>query len=856
MTHRPFAHAHREALGVPRFVFALLLVGLGALSGCGDGSSNSSTSSAAPTLQSLVVSPTTPSAATGTYVQLTATGIYSDYTHADLTSQVTWTSSNTAIATITAGTGKALGVLAGTATLSASLQGRTATTSLTVSAASLVSIALTPPVPSLAAGTSQQFTAVGTFSDNTTQDLTPDITWSSSDLAIATVSSGGLGNALSAGRVTISAICKLATTCGTIMASTTLIVTPATLVSIAVTPPAPTIALGTSTTLTATGTYSDHSTQSLTSQVTWNSANPAVATLSNATGTAGAATPIAPGATIITASMGGLTSPQVLMTVTPATLVSIAVTPSASSMALGVSVMLTATGTYTDHSTQNVTSSVTWTSANPAVATVSNAAGSAGLATPVAVGPTTMMAMLGGVTSPAATFTVTPATLVSIAITPTGPSIAVHATEQFIATGTYTDQSTQLLTNSVTWASSAANIASISNATGSRGLATGLLDGTTSISALLGAVSSPPVTLTITLQPLTVLYSFHANPDVQSPSVGLIQATDGNFYGTSPSGGANNNGAVFMVTPAGVETVLYSFAGGNDGFQPMGALVLGTDGNLYGTTNNGGASGGSGTIFQITTAGVLTTLHTFFGGSDGVYPNSALIQGADGNFYGVTSGGGTHGDGIVFAMTPAGTETVLYSFAGGNDGRYPAAGLLQGVDGNFYGTTSHGGSSLEYGTVFKITPAGQETVLHAFTGVNDGNEPHSSLIQTADGTFYGTTMYGGLSNDGVVFEITPAGVETTLYAFTGLPTDGYFPGAALVQGTNGNFYGTTLYGGTANFGVVFELTPAGVETVLHMFENGTDGSGPQAPLIQATDGNFYGTTSSGGTVNLGTVFKF
>jgi uncharacterized repeat protein (TIGR03803 family) len=852
MTHRPFVHARHEALRVPRFIFALMLIGFGALSGCGDGSSNSSVSSTHPTLQSLVVTPTTSSAATGTYVQLVATGIYSDYTHADLTSQVTWTSSNTAIATIGAGTGKAFGVLAGTATLSATLQGQTASMSLTVSAASLISIAITPPVPSLAIGTSQQFTAVGTFSDTTTQDLTPDIDWSSTDAGIATVSSGGLGVALTAGRTTITATCKLSTTCGTIVARTTLIVTPATLVSIAVTPPVPTLALGTSTTLTATGTYSDRSTQNLTRQVDWNSTNPAVATLSNATGSAGVTTPIAPGATNITASMGGITSPQVLLTITPATLVSIAVTPSAPSIALGTSETLTATGTYTDHSTQNITGSVTWTSANPAVATISNAAGTNGLGTAVAVGSTVMTAVLGGVASPAAAFTVTPATLVSIAITPAGPSIAVHATEQFIATGTYSDHSTQLLANTVTWNSSALNVASISNAAGSKGLATGLLDGTTSINAQLGAVTSPPVTLTITLEPQSVLYSFSGNTDASGAATALIQATDGNFYGTSEAGGANGFGAVYEVTPAGVETVLYSFAGAADGQFPLGALVQGTDGAFYGSTAQGGAHN-MGTIFKITSAGIETVLYSFTGFADGGFPVSALIQGADGNFYGTGQFGGTGSSGVVYEITPAGVETVLYSFTGGSDGMYPSA-LLLGTDGNYYGSTYQGGTSNQ-GTVFRVTPAGLETVLHSFIGGADGSEPQSSLIQAADGNFYGTTLAGGAPGHGTAYAITPAGIETVLHAFAGGATDGAGPSVALIQGTDGNFYGTTPTGGTSNDGTVFEMTPTGVVTVLHSF-SGPDGINPQAALLQATDGNFYGTAAGGGTANQGIVFKF
>ncbi len=453
---------------------ALFLLGLVTLSGCQDRDWPASSQ-----LRSLEITPTNPSVAAGTSVQLTATGIYSDNSHADLTAQVSWVTSNTAVATVAASTGKALGVVPGTATLSASLHGLTATTRLTVTSATLVSVAITPPIASLAAGTSEQLTATGTFSDNTTQDLTADLTWASSDTTVATVSSSGLASTVGPGSATISVTCKVASTCGTLAGSATITVTPATLVAIAITPAAASIALGTSEPFTAIGTYSDNSTQNLTTQVTWNSATPAVATISNAAGSPGVATSLTTGTTLLTAVVGSVTSPPITLTVTPAMLLSIAITPATPSIALGTSQTFTATGTYSDNSTQTLTTEVTWDSATPAVASISNAAGSVGVGTSLTPGTTLVTAVLGGVTSAAVTLTVTPATLVSIAITPTGPSIPVAGTEQFIATGTYSDSSTQILTSSVTWASTAASLAPISNAAGSQGLATGLSVGPT-----------------------------------------------------------------------------------------------------------------------------------------------------------------------------------------------------------------------------------------------------------------------------------------------------------------------------------------------------------------------------------------
>ncbi len=465
-------HAMRGALFVPRSIASLMLLGLLTLSGCGgDGP-------ASPTLRSIQITPSNPSLAAGTSVQLAATAIYSNSTHADVTTQAAWSSSSTAIATVGAGTGNVLAVTAGMVTLTATLQGQSVTTTLTVTPASLVSVQITPPLPGIAAGTTQQFTATGTFSDNTTQNVTADMTWTSSDAAVATVNGSGLATGVSPGNVTISALCSNQSTCGSIGGSAPLSVTAATLTSIAITPAAPSIALGLNQQLTATGTYSDHSTQNLTGQVTWSSDTISVATTSNASATAGQATSVAVGTTHITATLGAVTSPAVTLTVTSASLVSISITPPTPVIAIGFNQQFTATGTYTDNSTQNVTTAVTWASANPAVASVSNAASSNGVATSLSVGTSNITATLGTVTSPAVPLTVTAATLTSIAITPATPSIALGLNQQFTATGTYTDNSTQDVTTAVTWTSSDPTAASVSNAASFNGLATSLSVGT------------------------------------------------------------------------------------------------------------------------------------------------------------------------------------------------------------------------------------------------------------------------------------------------------------------------------------------------------------------------------------------
>jgi uncharacterized repeat protein (TIGR03803 family) len=350
----------------------------------------------------------------------------------------------------------------------------------------------------------------------------------------------------------------------------------------------------------------------------------------------------------------------------------------------------------------------------------------------------------------------------------------------------------------------------------------------------------------------------------------LIQGKDGNLYGTTANGGRYGQGTFFRITPAGTETVLYSFVGGpGDGSNPEG-IIQGSDGNFYGATSGGGTGGcqyGCGTAFRITPDGAESVLYFFTGMNDGGSPNG-LIQGGDGNFYGSAAFGGVSsglcgrsGCGVVFRLTPAGEETVLYSFTGGTSDGAVAASLIQGSDGNFYGVTAYGGTA-NGGTVFKVTPSGTETVLHAFTGGSDGAAPQTPLLQGDDGNFYGTTPLGGSSSAGILFKVTPAGAETVLHAFAGSATDGAQPFTPVIQGTDGNLYGTTGAGGNADCaggcGVVFESTTAGTEAVRYSF-GPSPAAGPRAPqpssLIQGSDGNFYGTTTNGGQFGLGSFFK-
>jgi len=448
------------------------------------------------TLVSIEVSPAAPTIASGLTQQFTATGLYSDNSTQELTTQVTWASSNAAVATVSDAAGSnglATAAGAGSTTVSATSGGVTGDTVLTVIDATLVSIEVSPTDPSIAHGTTQEFTATGIYTDDSTHDLTAEVTWASSNEAVATVSndagSKGLATAAGAGSTTVSA------TSGGVTGDTTLTVTDATLVSIEVTPTDASIVNGLTQQFTATGVYTDASTQNLTTEVTWASSNEAVATVSNAADSNGLATAAGVGSTTVSATSGEVAG-DTMLTVTDATLVSIEVTPADASTADGTTQEFTATGVYTDASTQDLTMEVTWFSSDEAVATVSNADDSKGLATAVGAGSTTVSAISGEVTGDT-TLTVTDATLVSIEVTPADASIADGTTQEFTATGLYTDASTQDLTTEVTWFSSDEAVATVSNADDSKGLATAVGLGSATVSATSGDVSGD-TTLTVT----------------------------------------------------------------------------------------------------------------------------------------------------------------------------------------------------------------------------------------------------------------------------------------------------------------------------------------------------------------------
>ena len=386
------------------------------------------------------------------------------------------------------------------------------------------------------------------------------------------------------------------------------------------------------------------------------------------------------------------------------------------------------------------------------------------------------------------------------------------------------------------------------------------------------------------------------NADGRYPAGALVQATNGDLYGTAEVGGSGQGGGancqatcgtVFKITPGGKLTPLYSFCtqpNCTDGAYPVAGLAQATNGDLYGTTEMGGAND-DGTVFKITLGGKLTPVYSFCtqpNCTDGAGPSGALIQAADGSLYGTTEYGGANvngycgspgGCGTIFKITSSGTLTTVYSFcaqSGCADGAVPMAALVQGTDGDFYGTTSGGGAYGE-GTVFKMTAHGALTTLHSFCAggipCTDGADPTAGLIQATDGNFYGTTYAGGPgvcvingSTCGTVFRISATGALTTLYNFCSENgcVDGSYPYAGLVQATDGNLYGATYSGGKdavgTTGGTLFKITTAGALTTLHSFctQRGCPSAGPVAGLVQDTNGALYGTTANSGYA---TVFR-
>jgi uncharacterized repeat protein (TIGR03803 family) len=350
-------------------------------------------------------------------------------------------------------------------------------------------------------------------------------------------------------------------------------------------------------------------------------------------------------------------------------------------------------------------------------------------------------------------------------------------------------------------------------------------------------------------QTFTVVSDFDNGPNDPHWNA-TAQGRDGDMYSTTPQVWSGQSGDIFKITPGGTVTDLFTFDGTDGGYVSAG-LTLALDGNFYGAATQGGSSG-YGTVFKVTPGGAVTTLHTFTNGADGAYPSVAPIQGVEGNIYGAASScaGLPPGnvcipfdtDGSIYKITPEGAFSVLHTFSG-PDGINPCGRLVQGTDGDLYGTTNSGGTD-GVGTIFKISPSGSFTLLYSFDGTHGAHPLSNGLLQGYDGNFYGMASQGGSAGAGLLFKITPGGKLTIVYdlANSGCCSD---PVGGLVQATDGNFYGTTVFGGN-----VFRITPSGEFTDLADI-----GGSPQSAMMQHTNGILYSDNAIAGSADRGYFFS-
>jgi uncharacterized repeat protein (TIGR03803 family) len=373
------------------------------------------------------------------------------------------------------------------------------------------------------------------------------------------------------------------------------------------------------------------------------------------------------------------------------------------------------------------------------------------------------------------------------------------------------------------------------------------------------------MTLTAQAQTFNVIHNFGGS-DGANPLTGFTVDAARNMYGTTENGGASDAGAVFKLTASGNETVLYSFTGGpTDGCNPVGGLLLDKLGNLYGTTGWCGSSG-TGTIFKVSRDGTEKVLYNF-GKQEGATPQSSLVMDAAGNLYGTTTAGGSAGNGTVFELARpkkqggSWIEKVLYSFGSGTDGAVPLAGVTFDAAGNLYGTTSVGGAN-SFGTIFQLVRSKStwiENILYNFQDADDGGTPYAGLIIDHAGNLFGGATSGGTGAGGTIFELAPSKKGwkyTVLYSISGWSVSGPF--RDLMLDASGNLYGTTHCDGADSSGTVYKLTHSKgtwTYTLLYSFTGGTDGLYVFSNLVLDKQGNLYGTTNQGGANSLGVIFK-
>jgi hypothetical protein len=715
----------------------------------------------AATLVSVAVSPTSPSIASGTTQQFAATGTYTDNSTQDITSVVTWASTNPGVGPISNAAGSkglANGLTPGVTTISATLSGIVASTNLTVSNATLVTIGITPSNPTIAKGTERQFVATGTYTDNSTQNITADVAWNSSNEAIATISnadlSEGLAHGAEVGVVTISA------TLNGVSGATQLTVSTATLVSIQVTPAAPSIPNGTTQQFTATGTYTDSTTQDLTAVAAWSSSNGAIATVSNAAGSRGLATGNSTGTANIIAAYQGV-SGTMQLTVTAATLVSIAVTPPNPTIAAGTTRAFTATGTYTDGSTSIITNAL-WETASASVATIGTGGGNYGVATGVSPGEVNVTATLGAIVG-TAHLTVVPATLVSVAVTPTNPTSPLGTRMQFFATGTFTAGPPQDLTAQATWSSSAAGVATISNAAGSEGEATALTTGDTTITATFNGVSGNTM-LTVSSAALQTITVTPANRTVAKGT--QIQYT---AIGTYTGGTTVNltNQVTWSTTNAALATI--SSAPGSHGLATT--LDVGGPFDVRAVF-----ASVTGTTPLTVTAAVLTSI--------AVTPaNSSIARGTTTQFTAM----GTYSDASTQDVTTQVNWGSSNSASVAISNGVGSAGLATGVAAGAPVTISASLAGVSGSTLLTVTDAVLQSI--SVTPAGGGINPGDTRQYTAVGSYSDATTQDITQTVTWDSSVPATATISNAQGSRGLAT-GVAAGATNITATSGTIVGT------------------------------------------------------------------
>jgi trimeric autotransporter adhesin len=711
---------------------------------------------------SIAVTPSNTIAAKGTVRPFIAVATFTDASTREVTGQATWSTTSTAIAVVsnvvgTKGVATAAGV--GTTAVRAQFGAVIGTTNFTVTAATLVSIQVTPTTPSIANGVNLQFTATGTYTDGSTQDITTQVTWTTSNAQVAGVSNAagaeGLANTLSAGTTTIVA------TVSTLSGSTTLTVTAATITAIQVTPATPAVAVGLKQQFVATAVYSDSSTADVSSQVTWNSATLATATISNAAGSNGLASTVAVGTATISAQLGALTGSTTL-TVTAATLTSIDVNPVEQTIAAGVSEQYLAVGTFSDGSTQDITTQATWLSTLPNVASASNATGEQGLVRALTPGSTQIRATIGAISGSAA-LTVGNATLLSIGVTPANSTIAAGSLLQYAATGTFSDGSTQDITEQVGWASSTPTNATVSSAVGSKGLAKALAIGSTNISATLGLVVGS-TSLTVTSATLTSIQVTPANTVVGRGLTRRMVAT-----GTFSDGSTQLLTSQVAWSSSNLAFVTVSNAAGTEGLaSAVGfgtATITATFGALQGSTT-----------LRVTAASLV---------SIAIAPlTPSLAKGTTRQF----SATGTYSDGNVIDITSnvtwGSTRAAVASISNGSPGRGVATGLTIGT------TTIRAGLSPAIATTVLTVTAATVTSI-AIAPANQTIDAGNSSQYTAVATFSDSSVQDVTGQ--VTWATSNASVATVSNATgsAGLATANQ-PGTCTIIAAIGAVNGSTL----------------------------------------------------------------